>query len=148
MKSLQGYSKTKSGPGAQFRTYSGPFLALWSGSRPSPEFRTFVVPLPQFSLYSLLRRSTITHQKRLGMDRIHWLSVDNQIFCTTSDLSVLSGALSPFLSVWCQLHLSKDFWKVEKGIIFKLYNQQNHFLRVDQTFSIKKVKLFKIMIVA
>ena len=45
MKSLQGYSKTKSGPGAQFRTYSGPFLALWSGSGPSPEFRTFVVPL-------------------------------------------------------------------------------------------------------
>ena len=43
--SLQGYSKTKSGPGAQFRTYSGPFLALWSGSGPSPEFRTFVVPL-------------------------------------------------------------------------------------------------------
>ena len=45
MKSLQGYSKTKSGPGAQFRTYSGPFLALWSGSGPSPEFRTFLVPL-------------------------------------------------------------------------------------------------------
>ena len=103
---------------------------------------------PQFSLYSLLRRSTITHQKRLGMDRIHGLSVDNQIFCTTSDLSVLSGAFTIFLSVWCQLHLSKDFCKVEKGIIFKLYNQQNHFLRVDQTFSIKKVKIFKIMILA
>ena len=30
---------------AQFRTYSGPLLALWSGSGPSPEFRTFLVPL-------------------------------------------------------------------------------------------------------
>ena len=35
----------KSGPSDQFRTYSGPLLALRSGSGPSPEFRTLLVPL-------------------------------------------------------------------------------------------------------
>ena len=42
----------KSGPSDQFRTYSGPLLALRSGSGPSPEFRTLVVPLDfQFPNY-------------------------------------------------------------------------------------------------
>ena len=99
------------------------------------------------SLYSLFVVSTITHQKRLGLDSIHGLSVDNQIFCTTKDLSVLSGALVHFCC-FMSIISEKDFCKVEKGIILNLYNQQNHFLRVDQTFSIKKVKIFKIMIVA
>ena len=38
----------KSGSSDQFRTYSGPLLALRSGSGPSPEFRTLVVPLPKY----------------------------------------------------------------------------------------------------
>ena len=46
---------------------SGPFLALWSGSGPSPEFRTIVVPLqngckvPQVIFYN-----------RIGCDIAHW----------------------------------------------------------------------------
>ena len=44
----------KSGPSDQFRTYSGPLLALRPGSGPSPEFRTLVVPL-HFDSY--LRRN-------------------------------------------------------------------------------------------
>ena len=48
-------------------TNSGPFLALWSGSGPSPEFRTIVVPLqngckvPQVIFYN-----------RIGCDIAHW----------------------------------------------------------------------------
>ena len=45
----------KSGPSDQFRTYSGPLLALRSGSGLSPEFRTLVVPLIIGSL--MLRNS-------------------------------------------------------------------------------------------
>ena len=54
---VTGYPKTKSGPSAQFRTYSGPFLALWSGSGPSPEFQTFLVTLSKPS------NATDNHQK-------------------------------------------------------------------------------------
>ena len=102
--------------------------------------------LVQF-IFPFLWVSTITHQKRLGLDSIHGLSVDNQIFCTSKDSSVLSGASLHFCC-FMSIISGKDFCKVKKGIILNLYNQQNHFLRVDQTFSIKKVKIFNIMIVA
>ena len=63
----------------------------------------------QFSLYSLFVWSTITHQKRLGLDSIHGLSVDNQILCTSKDLSVLWI----IFAVWCQLYLGRilQSWK-------------------------------------
>ena len=41
----EGASPKKSGPGAQIQTFSRPFFTLWSGSGPSPEFRTLLVPL-------------------------------------------------------------------------------------------------------
>ena len=47
-----GASQKNSGPCAQFWTFSWPFLALWSGSGPSPRFRTLSVPL-HFALHSV-----------------------------------------------------------------------------------------------
>ena len=71
------------------------------------------------SLYSLFVVSTITHQKRLGLDSIHGLSVDNQIFCTTKDLSVLSGALVHFWLFYVN-YIWEGFLQSWKGNNLKL----------------------------
>ena len=58
---------------------------------------------PRFSfIFSLFQPAAqLLTQKRLGIVTIHQMSVDNQIFCTSADLSAFS--FGSFLSVWCQL---------------------------------------------
>ena len=65
---------------------------------------------PRFSfIFSLFQPAAqLLTQKRPGIDTIHRLSVDNQIFCTSADLSAFS--FGSFLSVWCQL------WRLRKPL--------------------------------